>query len=89
MSRLLESRNRAGRMKEINVKNKEKERLKEREKEAREREARCSNGHMFTSLTVSSTTLCSSCNRSITAKEALSCPGNTTRKHTIHTRACV
>uniref|UniRef100_A0A3Q4GWY7 Rho/rac guanine nucleotide exchange factor (GEF) 2b n=1 Tax=Neolamprologus brichardi TaxID=32507 RepID=A0A3Q4GWY7_NEOBR len=58
--------------------NKEKERLKEREKEAREREARSSNGHLFTSLTVSSTTLCSSCNRSITAKEALSCPG----KHT-------
>lgn len=57
--------------------NKEKERLKEREKEAREREARSSNGHLFTSLTVSSTTLCSSCNRSITAKEALSCPGNT------------
>lgn len=58
--------------------NKEKERLKEREREAREREARSSNGHLFTSLTVSSTTLCSSCKRSITAKEALSCPGNYT-----------
>uniref|UniRef100_H3CKQ8 Rho/Rac guanine nucleotide exchange factor 2 n=1 Tax=Tetraodon nigroviridis TaxID=99883 RepID=H3CKQ8_TETNG len=63
--------------------NKEKERLKEREKEAREREARSSNGHLFTSLTVSSTTLCSSCNRSITAKEALSCPGCNV---TIHNR---
>uniref|UniRef100_A0A3P8WWZ2 Rho/Rac guanine nucleotide exchange factor 2 n=1 Tax=Cynoglossus semilaevis TaxID=244447 RepID=A0A3P8WWZ2_CYNSE len=62
---------------------KEKERLKEREKEAREREARSSNGHLFTSLTVSSTTLCSSCNRSITAKEALSCPGCNV---TIHNR---
>ncbi|XP_026173054.1 rho guanine nucleotide exchange factor 2 isoform X2 [Mastacembelus armatus] len=79
MSRLLESR-RQDRMKETNLKNKEK---KEREKEAREREARSSNGHLFTSLTVSSTTLCSSCNRSITAKEALSCPACNV---TIHNR---
>ncbi|XP_069032591.1 rho guanine nucleotide exchange factor 2-like [Embiotoca jacksoni] len=82
MSRLLESR-RQDRMKEINLKNKEKQRLKEREKESREREARSSNGHLFTSLTVSSTTLCSSCNRSITAKEALSCPACNV---TIHNR---
>ncbi|XP_068610752.1 rho guanine nucleotide exchange factor 2-like [Brachionichthys hirsutus] len=82
MSRLLESR-RQDRMKEINLKNKEKERLKAREKEAREREARSSNGHLFTSLTVSSTTLCSSCSRSITAKEALSCPACNV---TIHNR---
>ncbi|XP_030014836.1 rho guanine nucleotide exchange factor 2-like isoform X1 [Sphaeramia orbicularis] len=64
-------------------KNKEKERLKQREKEAREREARSNNGHLFTSITVSSTTLCSSCNRSITAKEALSCPACNV---TIHNR---
>ncbi|KAM6967557.1 rho guanine nucleotide exchange factor 2-like [Aplochiton taeniatus] len=64
-------------------KNKEKERMKEREKEAREREARYSNGHLFTSLTVSATTLCSACNKSITAKEALSCP---TCNVTIHNR---
>ncbi|XP_053183837.1 rho guanine nucleotide exchange factor 2 [Scomber japonicus] len=82
MSRLLESR-RQDRMKEINLKNKEKERQKEREKEARDRENRSSNGHLFTSLTVSSTTLCSSCNRSITAKEALSCPACNV---TIHNR---
>lgn len=82
MSRLLEDR-RQDRMKEINSKKKEKERLKEREKEAREREARSNNGHLFTSLTVSSTTLCSSCNRSITAKEALSCPACNV---TIHNR---
>ncbi|KAG9355299.1 hypothetical protein JZ751_000137 [Albula glossodonta] len=63
--------------------NKEKERMKEREKEAREREARYSNGHLFTSLTVSGTTLCSACNKSITAKEALSCP---TCNVTIHNR---
>uniref|UniRef100_A0A674MK57 Rho/Rac guanine nucleotide exchange factor 2 n=1 Tax=Takifugu rubripes TaxID=31033 RepID=A0A674MK57_TAKRU len=48
-----------------------------------ESDARSSNGHLFTSLTVSSTTLCSSCNRSITAKEALSCPGCNV---TIHNR---
>ncbi|KAK0155568.1 Rho guanine nucleotide exchange factor 2 [Merluccius polli] len=76
MSRVAEPllKTRQERMKEINSRNKEKERMKEREKEAREREARWSNGHLFTSLTVSATTLCSSCNRSITAKEALSCP---------------
>uniref|UniRef100_A0AAR2IPN1 Rho guanine nucleotide exchange factor (GEF) 1a n=1 Tax=Pygocentrus nattereri TaxID=42514 RepID=A0AAR2IPN1_PYGNA len=54
-----------------------------REREAREREARYSNGHLFTTLTVSSTTLCSACNKSITAKEALSCP---TCNVTIHNR---
>uniref|UniRef100_A0A8C8G6G7 Rho/rac guanine nucleotide exchange factor (GEF) 2 n=1 Tax=Oncorhynchus tshawytscha TaxID=74940 RepID=A0A8C8G6G7_ONCTS len=67
----------------VQRKNKEKERMKEREKEAREREARYSNGHLFTSLTVSATTLCSACNKSITAKEALSCP---TCNVTIHNR---
>uniref|UniRef100_A0A672ZB72 Rho guanine nucleotide exchange factor (GEF) 1a n=1 Tax=Sphaeramia orbicularis TaxID=375764 RepID=A0A672ZB72_9TELE len=61
-------------MKEINLRNKERERIREQEKEAREKEARYSNGHLFTSLTVSGTTLCSACNKSITAKEALSCP---------------
>ncbi|XP_051573988.1 rho guanine nucleotide exchange factor 2 isoform X1 [Myxocyprinus asiaticus] len=71
------------RMKDTNLKNKEKERLKAREKETKEREARYSNGHLFTSLTVSATTLCSACNKSITAKEALSCP---TCNVTIHNR---
>ncbi|XP_073714549.1 rho guanine nucleotide exchange factor 2 isoform X2 [Misgurnus anguillicaudatus] len=64
-------------------KNKEKERMREREREAREREARYSNGHLFNCLTVSGTTLCSACNKSITAKEALSCP---TCNVTIHNR---
>uniref|UniRef100_A0A673G7E8 Rho guanine nucleotide exchange factor 2-like n=1 Tax=Sinocyclocheilus rhinocerous TaxID=307959 RepID=A0A673G7E8_9TELE len=57
--------------------------MREREREAREREARYSNGHLFNSLTVSGTTLCSACNKSITAKEALSCP---TCNVTIHNR---
>ncbi|XP_077051454.1 rho guanine nucleotide exchange factor 2 isoform X3 [Siphateles boraxobius] len=65
------------------MRNKEKERMREREREAREREARYSNGHLFNSLTVSGTTLCSACNKSITAKEALSCP---TCNVTIHNR---
>uniref|UniRef100_A0A8C1BVL6 Rho guanine nucleotide exchange factor (GEF) 2a n=2 Tax=Cyprinus carpio TaxID=7962 RepID=A0A8C1BVL6_CYPCA len=60
-----------------------KERMREREREARDREARYSNGHLFNSLTVSGTTLCSACNKSITAKEALSCP---TCNVTIHNR---
>uniref|UniRef100_A0A8D3DN68 Rho guanine nucleotide exchange factor 2-like n=1 Tax=Scophthalmus maximus TaxID=52904 RepID=A0A8D3DN68_SCOMX len=57
--------------------------MREQEKAAREREARYSNGHLFTSLTVSGTTLCTACNKSITAKEALSCP---TCNVTIHNR---
>uniref|UniRef100_A0AAY4B134 Uncharacterized protein n=1 Tax=Denticeps clupeoides TaxID=299321 RepID=A0AAY4B134_9TELE len=65
------------------LQNKEKEKMREREKEAREREACYSNGHLYTSLTVSATTLCSACNKSITAKEALSCP---TCNVTIHKR---
>ncbi|KAK2903423.1 hypothetical protein Q8A67_008136 [Cirrhinus molitorella] len=69
-------------MKDVNAKNKEKER-KAREKETKERESRYSNGHLFTSLSVSATTLCSACNKSITAKEALSCP---TCNVTIHNR---
>ncbi|CAN9504177.1 unnamed protein product [Ophioblennius macclurei] len=77
------SKLRQERMREINMRNKEKERMREREKAAREREARYSNGHLFTSLTVSGTTLCTACNKSITAKEALSCP---TCNATIHNR---
>ncbi|XP_051527843.1 rho guanine nucleotide exchange factor 2-like isoform X3 [Myxocyprinus asiaticus] len=84
MSRVADlSKLRQERMREINQRNKEKERMREREKEAREREARYSNGHLFNSLTVSGTTLCSACNKSITAKEALSCP---TCNVTIHNR---
>uniref|UniRef100_H2UDE3 Rho guanine nucleotide exchange factor (GEF) 2a n=1 Tax=Takifugu rubripes TaxID=31033 RepID=H2UDE3_TAKRU len=70
-------------MREINLRNKERERLREQENALREREARYSNGHLFTSLTVSGTTLCSACNKSITAKEALSC---STCNVTIHNR---
>uniref|UniRef100_A0A3Q3K557 Rho guanine nucleotide exchange factor (GEF) 1a n=1 Tax=Monopterus albus TaxID=43700 RepID=A0A3Q3K557_MONAL len=77
------SKLRQERMKEINLRNKERERMREREKAAREREASYSNGHLFTSLTVSGTTLCTACNKSITAKEALSCP---TCNVTIHNR---
>uniref|UniRef100_A0A8C5GKL0 Rho guanine nucleotide exchange factor 2-like n=1 Tax=Gouania willdenowi TaxID=441366 RepID=A0A8C5GKL0_GOUWI len=56
------------------LQNKDKERLKE---------SRSNNGHLFTSITVCSTTLCSSCNRSFTSKEALSCPACNA---TIHNR---
>uniref|UniRef100_A0AAQ4PNM8 Rho guanine nucleotide exchange factor (GEF) 1a n=1 Tax=Gasterosteus aculeatus aculeatus TaxID=481459 RepID=A0AAQ4PNM8_GASAC len=77
------SKLRQERMREINLRNKEREHMREREKAAREREARYSNGHLFVSLTVSGTTLCTGCNKSITAKEALSCP---TCNVTIHNR---
>ncbi|TNM93082.1 hypothetical protein fugu_018484 [Takifugu bimaculatus] len=77
------SKLRQERMREINLRNKERERQREQENALREREARYSNGHLFTSLTVSGTTLCSACNKSITAKEALSC---STCNVTIHNR---
>ncbi|XP_074468942.1 rho guanine nucleotide exchange factor 2 isoform X1 [Sebastes fasciatus] len=83
MSRVTNLKLRQERVREINLRNKERERMREREKVAREREARYSNGHLFTSLTVSGTTLCTACNKSITAKEALSCP---TCNVTIHNR---
>ncbi|TWW65843.1 Rho guanine nucleotide exchange factor 2 [Takifugu flavidus] len=86
------SKLRQERMREINLRNKERERQREQENALREREARYSNGHLFTSLTVSGTTLCSACNKSITAKEALSCSSKDTNQMlsscnvTIHNR---
>ncbi|XP_069074028.1 rho guanine nucleotide exchange factor 2 isoform X2 [Pleurodeles waltl] len=64
-------------------KNKEKERMKEREKDAKEKDTRYTNGHLFTTITVSGMTMCFVCNKSITAKEALICP---TCNVTIHNR---
>ncbi|XP_030042925.1 rho guanine nucleotide exchange factor 2 isoform X1 [Microcaecilia unicolor] len=64
-------------------KNKEKEKMKEREKEARDKDARYTNGHLFTTITISGMTMCFACNKSITAKEALICP---TCNVTIHNR---
>ncbi|XP_075463961.1 rho guanine nucleotide exchange factor 2 isoform X3 [Ascaphus truei] len=55
-------------------KNKEKDKMKERDKEAKEKDTRYTNGHLFTTITVSGTTMCFVCNKSITAKEALICP---------------
>ncbi|ETE61945.1 Rho guanine nucleotide exchange factor 2, partial [Ophiophagus hannah] len=60
-------------------KNKEKERMKE----GKDKDARYTNGHLFTSITVSGMTMCYACNKSITAKEALICP---TCNVTIHNR---
>ncbi|XP_056402905.1 rho guanine nucleotide exchange factor 2 isoform X2 [Hyla sarda] len=64
-------------------KNKEKEKMKEREKDAKEKDTRYTNGHLFTTITVSGTTMCFVCSKSITAKEALICP---TCSVTIHNR---
>lgn len=50
--------------------NKEKEKMKE----GKEKDARYTNGHLFTTITVSGMTMCFACNKSITAKEALICP---------------
>ncbi|XP_060538541.1 rho guanine nucleotide exchange factor 2 isoform X3 [Pantherophis guttatus] len=60
-------------------KNKDKERMKE----GKDKDARYTNGHLFTSITVSGMTMCYACNKSITAKEALICP---TCNVTIHNR---
>lgn len=43
-------------------------------KEGKDKDARYTNGHLFTSITVSGMTMCYACNKSITAKEALICP---------------
>uniref|UniRef100_A0A8C0J0K3 Rho guanine nucleotide exchange factor 2 n=1 Tax=Chelonoidis abingdonii TaxID=106734 RepID=A0A8C0J0K3_CHEAB len=56
---------------------------KEKMKEAKEKDARYTNGHLFTTITVSGMTMCFACNKSITAKEALICP---TCNVTIHNR---
>lgn len=47
---------------------------KERMKEGKEKDARYTNGHLFTTISVSGMTMCFACNKSITAKEALVCP---------------
>ncbi|XP_057582223.1 rho guanine nucleotide exchange factor 2 isoform X3 [Hippopotamus amphibius kiboko] len=60
---------------------KAKTREKERMKEAKD--ARYTNGHLFTTISVSGMTMCYACNKSITAKEALICP---TCNVTIHNR---
>ncbi|XP_056402908.1 rho guanine nucleotide exchange factor 2 isoform X5 [Hyla sarda] len=57
--------------------------MKEREKDAKEKDTRYTNGHLFTTITVSGTTMCFVCSKSITAKEALICP---TCSVTIHNR---
>ncbi|XP_075049674.1 rho guanine nucleotide exchange factor 2 isoform X2 [Mixophyes fleayi] len=64
-------------------KNKEKDKMKEREKDAKDKDTRYTNGHLFTTITVSGTTMCFVCSKSITAKEALICP---TCNVTIHNR---
>ncbi|NXX62507.1 ARHG2 factor, partial [Scopus umbretta] len=56
---------------------------KEKMKEGKEKDARYTNGHLFTTITVSGMTMCFACNKSITAKEALICP---TCNATIHNR---
>ncbi|XP_074794395.1 rho guanine nucleotide exchange factor 2 isoform X3 [Natator depressus] len=73
------ARTRTDRTKDIAWKNKEKEKMKE----GKEKDARYTNGHLFTTITVSGMTMCFACNKSITAKEALICP---TCNVTIHNR---
>lgn len=60
---------------------KAKTREKDKMKEAKD--ARYTNGHLFTTISVSGMTMCYACNKSITAKEALICP---TCNVTIHNR---
>uniref|UniRef100_A0A8C6WEC9 Rho guanine nucleotide exchange factor (GEF) 1a n=1 Tax=Neogobius melanostomus TaxID=47308 RepID=A0A8C6WEC9_9GOBI len=42
-------------------------------RDAKERRVRGGSAHLFTSMTVSGTTMCSACSKRITAKEALNC----------------
>lgn len=43
------------------------------------KDARYTNGHLFTTISVSGMTMCYACNKSITAKEALICPSELPR----------
>ncbi|XP_048212399.1 rho guanine nucleotide exchange factor 2 isoform X3 [Perognathus longimembris pacificus] len=65
----------------LSMTGKTKTREKEKMKEAKD--ARYTNGHLFTTISVSGMTMCYACNKSITAKEALICP---TCNVTIHNR---
>uniref|UniRef100_A0A673SRJ1 Rho guanine nucleotide exchange factor 2 n=1 Tax=Suricata suricatta TaxID=37032 RepID=A0A673SRJ1_SURSU len=56
---------------------------REKEKMKEAKDARYTNGHLFTTISVSGMTMCYACNKSITAKEALVCP---TCNVTIHNR---
>lgn len=47
---------------------------REKEKMKEAKDARYTNGHLFTTISVSGMTMCYACNKSITAKEALICP---------------
>ncbi|XP_076718306.1 rho guanine nucleotide exchange factor 2 isoform X7 [Callospermophilus lateralis] len=71
------TRARTERSRELAGKAREKEKMKEA------KDARYTNGHLFTTITVSGMTMCYACNKSITAKEALVCP---TCNVTIHNR---
>ncbi|VTJ53069.1 Hypothetical predicted protein [Marmota monax] len=71
------TRARTERSRELASKAREKEKMKEA------KDARYTNGHLFTTITVSGMTMCYACNKSITAKEALVCP---TCNVTIHNR---
>ncbi|XP_060057562.1 rho guanine nucleotide exchange factor 2 isoform X3 [Erinaceus europaeus] len=71
------TRARVDRSKEQASKAREKEKMKEA------KDARYTNGHLFTTISVSGMTMCYACNKSITAKEALICP---TCNVTIHNR---
>lgn len=71
------TRARIDRSKEQATKTREKEKMKEA------KDARYTNGHLFTTISVSGMTMCYACNKSITAKEALICP---TCNVTIHNR---
>ncbi|XP_055013116.1 rho guanine nucleotide exchange factor 1a isoform X2 [Boleophthalmus pectinirostris] len=57
---------------DMSLQHKERE-LTRSEKESRERRVRGGSTHLFTSMTVSGTTMCSACSKRITAKEALNC----------------
>ncbi|XP_053460571.1 rho guanine nucleotide exchange factor 2 isoform X4 [Nycticebus coucang] len=60
-----------------------KAKTREKEKMREAKDARYTNGHLFTTISVSGMTMCYACNKSITAKEALICP---TCNVTIHNR---
>lgn len=62
---------------------------REKEKMKEAKDARYTNGHLFTTISVSGMTMCYACNKSITAKEALICPSKLFASVAFNPRPCI
>lgn len=54
---------------------KDKEKSREKDREAKEKEKKAVNGHLFSSVSLSGAAFCQHCNKTLNAKDAVSCAG--------------